>query len=892
MNESRKRLWDNAIEKIDDKYINETAETLKKHSGKEIQLTEIIVEKPAEDKNEAFRRALKITFSVAAAFTVVIGGGVALRTLDLRENRPLSSDTTTCAPEITTDPTLVTTAVDSSANATETTPSFIQMKGEVVDSVWVFDSAQYELQLTEKPDGTLTVYGVRSNNVLFEYDTGLDSVTIGETSSAIGVYRYSSGNIVKITTPMQKENGGIEYQIRLYQAYGDGITPLKQEYDAFDENTPTYHTDSFIITSDKPYINADTQNNTFRVQTADHEMTSYTIDFRSNTVKQEQLFAMDGEMSRVICVINTDYEFEYDPNVFENVLYGKWESVYNGDPDGLYFSYYGSSESGATYEAEDGWYIYNVFGGEVELWYIPKSDPTHLYVYGGGIADPENCSAKNEYLAIYERITKAEYIADEEFELAQGALSPIGVAKLEKLTGFDIYSIPYEVTDFNGNQWKLAETYGDYLDLYYAYDEADLCLISHDENKIKFSRRYTPADTVVENYADDDDSTNIPLAYLTFTVESVNGNWDIMTIEEFDPAINSFDEVPSEYAAEIDAETASINNMLAAGGMPLSSSAISVEFHRTKDGHYYAHRRSGNSMALDLTYNEYYYYNGFEYIPITRTEGFYPQSALFDDKFYYLTRIPVSEDGSEYKTRLDICDYNNGNPRENYMILDAYDYSQEVSVEKIGLFNIITVTLNHHDNYYFIQQNDCFGSTPVPVRVVNADDKKGFTVLTEEGEELHYTAESDSLADVIDELTYFSQTAWIPLQVSTPPLDMSDAYVDTDNPAVTYYCMCEYEVLEDYLSQFLTIDAVASVLPYQGGKFVQVNGKIYTYPSEGRGTDMNIAEIKHEIISENDTDAVVRYYVYAHDGSLYEQYTINAVKTEDGWRLDSFYSPY
>lgn len=892
MNENRKRLWDSAIEKIDDKYISETAETMKKHMAKEIQLTEIIVEKPAEDKNSELKRALKITFSAAAAFVLVIGGGFALRSLDLREKAPLSSGTATSAVTSTAEKTSVTTVADDTSATTSTAPSFIQMSGNVVDSAWIFDNAQYELQLTEKPDGTLTFYGVRSNSVLFEYDTGLDLVTIGETSSAMGVYRYASGNIVTLTTPMEKENGGIEYQIRLYQADGDGITPLKQEYDAFDPDTPTFRTDSFIVTSDKSFINADTQSNIFRVQTADNEMTSYTIDFDNNTVKQEQLFAMDGEMSRVICAVNTDYEFEYDPDVFENVLYGKWEGVYNGGPDPLYFSYYERSESGSTYEAEDGWYIYNVFGGEIELWYIPKSDPTHMYVYGGGIADPEHCPAKNEYLAVYERVTKAEYIDEEEFELSQGALSSMGVAKLEKLTGFDIYSIPYKVTDFNGNEWKLAETYGDYLDLYYAYDEADLCLISHDENKIKFSRRYTPFDTVVEDYADDDDSTNIPLAYLTFTVENVNGSWDIMTIEEFDPAICSFDEVPSEYAAEIDAETASINSMLAAEGMPLSSSSISVEYHRTRDGHYYAHRRSGNSMALDLTYNEYYYYNGFEYIPVTRTEGFYPQTALFDDKFYCLTRIPVSEDGSEYKTRLDICDYNNGNPQENYVILDAYDYSQAVSVEKIGLFNIITVTLNHHDNYYFIQQNDCFGSTPVPVRVVNADDKKGFTVLTEEGEELHYTAESDSLGDVIDELTYFSQTAWISLRVSTPPLDMSDAYVDTDNPALTYYCLCEYKEIEDYLSQFLTVDGVAAALPFDTGKFVQVNRKIYTYPAEGRGTDMNIAEIRHEIIDETESDAVINYYVYDHDGKLYKQYSVNAVKTEDGWRLDSFYSPY
>ena len=67
-----------------------------------------------------------------------------------------------------------------------------------------------------------------------------------------------------------------------------------------------------------------------------------------------------------------------------------------------------------------------------------------------------------------------------------------------------------------------------------------------------------------------------------------------------------------------------------------------------------------------------------------------------------------------------------------------------------------------------------------------------------------------------------------------------------------------------------------------------------------RGTDLSIYDVGLSIPEETltDTSAVLDFTIYYYDPETDTQldstdhYTINAVKTENGWRLDRFYYPY
>ncbi len=102
------RLWEEIIDKIDERYIDEAVDIHTKNAPKEVTLTEIKVEAPPPEKKGI--RIFKTIAKIAAVFAVIIGAGTVLKlnnisVSDLWANRP--SEITTSTDDAQTEFTIV-----------------------------------------------------------------------------------------------------------------------------------------------------------------------------------------------------------------------------------------------------------------------------------------------------------------------------------------------------------------------------------------------------------------------------------------------------------------------------------------------------------------------------------------------------------------------------------------------------------------------------------------------------------------------------------------------------------------------------------------------------------------------------------------------------------------
>ncbi len=178
------RLWEEIIDNIDEKYIDETVDIHAKNAPKEVTLTEIKVEAPPPEKKVI--RIFKTVAKIAAVFTVIIGAGSLLKLnnisiSDLWANRPseITESTDTTTPDIINVPDEIT------ENTDITTPDIIDIPDEVYNLNKLSKDYFDNYNLTENPpvihldnnercyfslgDGTLLIYntslrGLESSN--------------------------------------------------------------------------------------------------------------------------------------------------------------------------------------------------------------------------------------------------------------------------------------------------------------------------------------------------------------------------------------------------------------------------------------------------------------------------------------------------------------------------------------------------------------------------------------------------------------------------------------------------------------------------------------------------------------------------------------------------------
>ena len=164
------------------------------------------------------------------------------------------------------------------------------------------------------------------------------------------------------------------------------------------------------------------------------------------------------------------------------------------------------------------------------------------------------------------------------------------------------------------------------------------------------------------------------------------------------------------------------------------------------------------------------------------------------------------------------------------------------------------------------------------------NDKKGFTFTDMDGNEQIHRPESSDPNDSLWSLDYTTGLMW-----SFCCLGMEhNGY------------LCEYSEMFDYLSEAFTDECADKIVTeYFLNCGLMKGSKLYS--KEGaRGTDMNIADVTHEIKNINGDKAEIVYDVYYWDDlgaensttHLETSYTIPIVRTENGWRMEDFYRPY
>lgn len=514
MNENKKKIIDEAIENIDEKYINETAETIKKHSGRQIEFTEVIVEKPEPDKNAGIRRAVKICLSSAAALVAVIGAGYVLRNVDLREDPPVnpSVSETSESSDNTTEPVITDVSIEEETDDTES--DFDLPDGEYSHKTDEFRHCRTDMYYyRETETAVIQFFNFMEGRVVYQLELDLKGSNIGNAEPEIKACDFFSGSVLVLFIPQKAEAGGIDHRLQLIH---------------FSENTAytiTTGDNSEILSDNNYYFTYDYDMDAFRVK-HNGKTTSYKIDIANDTVIKTELFPLDND--------NTPsepegLEFDRGTQIFEDVFYGLWECTYGGTADtdmtedlDLKFSYYGdaSFECWANYDSriaedENGWYISGINGGEGVLNYVPKDDPETMYSLPCSI---QPSWPKSEYFTVYKKV-----VGGNNFVIEGGSLTYRGVWKFEEQTGLNIAEMGDVVTDDFGKQWQSWYNLGKY-----GTGQIILNPYNPGDNSISWSLLYCDAEFDKSDYQVTDEEP--PVSYLTFTAEKLDGKWEVTSI--------------------------------------------------------------------------------------------------------------------------------------------------------------------------------------------------------------------------------------------------------------------------------------------------------------------------------------------------------------------------
>ena len=147
-----------------------------------------------------------------------------------------------------------------------------------------------------------------------------------------------------------------------------------------------------------------------------------------------------------------------------------------------------------------------------------------------------------------------------------------------------------------------------------------------------------------------------------------------------------------------------------------------------------------------------------------------------------------------------------------------------------------------------------------------------------------------------------AQQLWFNYVVGAP-VGTGEYMVITDGYMGRVIADPELRTYQGILNQFkevyteeAALDAMSQVI---GHSVWEVDGRTFTNDGAG-GTDISIWSVGFSIPEETKTDSTavldftITYTDFDTDGPSDKQdhYTINAVKTADGWRLDRFYYPY
>lgn len=714
-------------------------------------------------------------------------------------------------------------------------------------NTWYFDNG-YTAVLEYKMGADIEcnyIHFLKDNEPITHIKLGLKKEIINDMEPYFSGAELKDGKIVGIN--FLKDDGTVkgEYETYLYKITDSAI----EEITVFDEKAQP----SQIISANRGF-SSDSNDNIIAFSKATGGFNRYTIDFESNTATPIFLYSLDNDDSE----FDLDY-YAHEENgdktfeVFEKTFYGKWKQVYGIEtsPTGIhtgedeyYLTYTGETKSSSQagmrtgYEKDDGYYMTGMSGGEMTLLYIPKNDMYHMFYY----ERPFECR-KSAYSAVYERLDSPSLY---DKSITTGSLSALGVKKLTQETGIDFYGLASNDIEINGKKMELAP--------FPIYDEGNFYLREYTDTRIRYSLLYYMSENMDYNI----ENMIVPESrYITFTVEKTgDGEWFISNTEEFDTEL------------ETGCMTYALLSM---------NTNLNVEYIPISEGRYYAVRTFGGTVGSPR-YCELFYNDGYQYTLLDQTEG--DATPCYNDgKMYFI--------GNKDNSRLTLTIYEGTEAKIMEPIQEEKAESMSVVAEPAAgyIFLYINVNQTHSYNYLFPDVPNMYMANIMEIKDVKHDPYyTGFTFTDMDGNEHIHRPESSDPSDSLWSLNYMSDFMWSFLNIDMP----FDGY------------LCEYSELYYFLYQYFTDQCASDIIYANFTHRGLVKGtKIYCQ-SGARGSNIEIADVTHKLKKLSDHKYEIVYDVYKWDDlgaenptSHYDSsYSIPIVLTENGWRMEEFYSVY
>ena len=468
--------WDEAINKIDEKYIAEAAQTHAKHAEKQREAEQFEAEgehptaiTTVRNKKSGKGKIIGFCAAAAAVALVAIGGGVMMG----RDDSILTGDTTTEA------------TIEATVETDETSEQIVITEREFTH----LDLADYSAYSVSRYNVSVEVteYMLEGLNEAvsgFAKNEPVDSIARDEAYSA-ALRLYKSDTV-----------DGHYDQLRLHKTVDAPDSPLYY-YSLSDTNITTYFEISeqsyddmsiWLASYAPDYINAKVlaeddlgnvtrpEDGIYYVQDSNGGVYSVNLDERFavgdtlrvwfyggvmetypaelNEIKAERIYDIASDDKTLV---PEGMELSYDPDVFEEYFLGEWKQVFDTSASydwTMTFDYNSElADHIACGELSDGYYFFCYNGGEPAFYFIPEGYTDSLFVYYG--IDP----------LTHKRSSNAEeYIFHTEIgNSLSGALNYMGENALLARMGDnfpEIYNSLLEgFTDDDGRQWSFARGY-------------------------------------------------------------------------------------------------------------------------------------------------------------------------------------------------------------------------------------------------------------------------------------------------------------------------------------------------------------------------------------------------------------------------------------------------
>ena len=583
-----------------------------------------------------------------------------------------------------------------------------------------------------------------------------------------------------------------------------------------------------------------------------------------------------------------------DFSIMDNYFYGRWTGIddtleecelfiTNGkdcfaEPEG-----YGVVCTG-FYSDEQGWYMTGMFGGTLTCYYIPADEPDRMYCYYN-LDEP--CQRK-DFEMYYDRVAPvSDYNRD--MSTYYGEISSLGLIRLKQLTGFEFTEETEDIT-VDGIRWiRDTDRYSSVRKLYCTYLK----------NTLSITMRYV-------RYSEEYESNSEPQRqYITLDFEQKNGNWEMTSAERYKSGIEEL-KTPAylEAQKQVEATNAQIlkENPESSSLCKLSSE---VCYFTTDEGYYYAVRRFGPDMALDLEYGEIYYFNGLDYMAIDEN-GYLTGDYVMED--YSVGWIKGAEciegylyAGVQSDGKENIYRYDSSGKRE--VFLAGFSGLQLLGENYLLLSNGGVSRLYDIASGYYHLPADI-------TKLVFDEDGGGFTATMSPDTDLHirYNIKEMTIEEQVKLLNLKADHIWTYTQLQSPTVDKDKGKAailhDSDGQLVYPVIQEEfknYDNVYNLISSVYTDSCTNEILSQELPTYMRFMTLGKTYCSGGGpGTLVGVARIECKVKSVSGNTAELEYTAYYpnFDGlpqeevDVHEVYTIEAVNTDEGWRLCRYYSPY